>query len=112
MKKVLYTNFDGIDSIIESMLGSKEMKKAITRNNLYKFWEKTVGAKFAKISFPYGMAPNNIMIISCKNAVVAQELLFKKQEILESIKPYAKSLQMKIVDLRFDPKKWVRENEE
>lgn len=111
MKKVLYTNFEGIDSVIESMLGSKEMKKAITRNNLYIFWEKTVGAKFSKNSLPYGMAPNNTMIIACKNAIVAQELLLKKHEILESIKPYAKSLQMKVEDLRFDPKKWNNEED-
>lgn len=110
MKKILYTNFEGIDSIIETMLGSSEMKKAITRNNLYKFWGKVVGEKFAKVSIPYGMAPNNTMVIACKNAIVAQELLLMKNEIVENLNPYIKSLHLKITDLRFDPKKWEKEN--
>ena len=123
MKKILYTNFDGIDDILTSMLddtnkSSKKsddefsnntknlIKKAINRNTLYKFWNKAAGEKFGKISYPYGMAPQYTMIIACKNATVAQELLLRKNELLENLTPYTKSLKMTVKDLKFDPKKW------
>ena len=36
-KKVLYTNFEGIDDTLAKMLEDKNFKKAITRSNLFKF---------------------------------------------------------------------------
>ena len=48
MKKILYTNFVSTEEIITEMLQNKDIKKAINRSNLYKFWEKTVGKKFAE----------------------------------------------------------------
>jgi hypothetical protein len=37
-KKSLYTDFEDTASIVEALLDSKDMKKALTRANLYKFW--------------------------------------------------------------------------
>ena len=51
MKKVLYTDFVTTESLVEVLLEKKEIKKAITRSNLYKFWDKVAGEKFAKRSF-------------------------------------------------------------
>ncbi len=126
MKKILYSNFEGIDNILASMLDdtskSKKnnddefsnntknlIKKAINRNTLYKFWKKAVGEKFGELSYPYGMAPQYTMIIACKNAIVAQELLLRKHEIIEKLAPYTKSLKITVRDLKFDPKKWDEE---
>lgn len=109
-KKILYTNFTTTEDLIEKMLGQTEVKKAITRNNLYKFWEKAAGAKFAKKSKPYSMLGGGVMVIACENAIVAQELMLKKTQILVKLEPYLKSLKMTVKDLRFDPKKWVVED--
>lgn len=108
--KILYTDFEDAASIIENMLTSKELKKAVTRNSLYKFWEKIVGKKFAERSKPYSMAPNGILIIACETPAVAQELLFQKKQILEKFQPYLKSLHLSVKDMKFDCKKWIREN--
>ncbi len=109
MKKILYTDFVGTDSIIEKMLEEKEIRKAITRNNLYKFWGKVAGAKFAQKSRPYSMLGGGVMVIACENGIVAQELMLKKTQILVKFKPYLDSLKIKVVDLKFDPKKWSNE---
>ena len=106
MKKVLYTDFVTSESLIEDLLENKEIKKAITRNNLYKFWDKVVGEKFSNQSKPYSMLGGGVMIIGCKNAVVAQELTLRKTQLLAKFEPYLKSLKLKVKDLRFDPKKW------
>lgn len=134
MKKILYSNFEGLDDILNSMLNTDEkpskkfknktddldindlskssknlIKRAINRKTLYKFWNKAVGEKFGKMSYPYGMTANYTMIIACKNAIVAQELILKKLDILEKLQPYVKSLKMTVKDLKFDAKKWDNE---
>lgn len=109
MKKILYTKFQNIDDLLVQMAEDKELKKAITRNNLYKFWSKAAGEKFAKISKPYSMLKGSVMVIACKSSVVAQELMLRKTQILEKLKPYTESLKMNVSDLKFDEKKWVED---
>lgn len=111
-KKVYYTDFEGIDNLILKMLDDKEYKKAITKNNLFKFWKKVVGDKFKDNSKPFSMTTNSTMIIACKSSIVAQELLLRKNKILADLEPYLKSLKMNVKDLRFDVKRWTEENEE
>lgn len=109
MKKVLYTDFVTTGSLVEELLDKKEIKKAITRSNLYKFWNKVAGKKFAEKSKPYSMMPGGVMVIACENAIVAQELTLRKFQLLTKFEPYLKSLKIKVTDLRFDPKRWVGE---
>ena len=107
MKKVLYTDFEGVDSVISSMMDNPQLKKAITRTNLYSFWDKIVPSKFKKRSKPYSMTFGGIMVIACENHIVAQELSLYKVVLLKKFEPYLKSLKMRITDLKFDPKKWT-----
>ncbi len=106
MKKVLYTDFVTTESLVEVLLEKKEVKKAITRNNLYKFWGKIAGSKFATKSKPYSMMGGGVMVIACENAIVAQELTLRKTQLLVKFEPYLKTLKLNVKDLRFDPKKW------
>ena len=46
MKKVLYTDFEGVDNIISSMMDNPQLKKAVTRTNLMNFWDKILPQKF------------------------------------------------------------------
>lgn len=109
MKKILYTDFVTTESLVEELLGKKEIKKAITRNNLYKFWGKIAGEKFAKKSKPYSMIAGGIMVIACENPIVAQELTLRKTQLLVKFEPYLKSLKLNVKDLKFDSKKWTTE---
>ncbi len=109
MKKILYTQFQNIDDIIAELAQKKEIKRAITRSNLYKFWHNVVGEKFSLSSKPYSMLKGNIMVIACKTPIVAQELLLRKTQILTKLQPYLKSLKMNVKDLKFDAKKWAEE---
>lgn len=105
-KKILYTDFETVESVIETMLDSKELKKAVTRNNLYKFWDKIVGQKFSEKSKPYSMIGGGVLIVACANSSVAQELMLQKTQILVKFQPYLKSLHLSVKDIKFDPKKW------
>ncbi len=109
MKKILYTKFQNMDEIIAKLMEKAEIRKAITRSNLCKFWNKVAGEKFAQNSKPYSMIKGSIMVIACKTPIVAQELMLRKTQLLVKFKPYVESLNMKLTDLRFDAKKWVDE---
>lgn len=109
MNKILYTDFEDTESIIEKMLSSKDLKKAVTRNNLYKFWDKIVGKKFSEKSKPYSMKGGGVLVVACANSTVAQELMFRKKQILEKFSPYLKSLHISVKDIFFDVKKWENE---
>ena len=106
MKKILYTQFQNIDDIICELSEKKEIKRAITRSNLYKLWNNTVGSKFSKNSKPYSMIKGSVMVIACKTPIVAQELMLKKTQLLEKFRPYAQTLHIKVTDFKFDCKKW------
>src|SRR5574344_1103486 len=107
MKKVLYTDFEGIDTVIADLIENKDIKKAVTRSNLYRFWKKIVGEKFADKSKPFSMIGGGTMVIACENSVVAQELTFIKLQLIQKFAPYLKSLRITLKDLKFDSKKWV-----
>lgn len=109
LKKILYTDFTSTDEIIAKLLEEKEFKRAMTRSNLYKFWSKVAGAKFAAKSKPYSMLGGGIMVIACENSVIAQELMLKKTQLLGKFKPYLESLKINVKDLKFDAKKWQNE---
>ena len=106
MSKILYTDFEGVETIISSMMDNPLLKKAITKTNLFKFWESILPEKFKNKSKPFSMLPGGIMTVACKNPVVAQELSLHKIMLIKKFEPYAKSMNMKVVDLRFDPKRW------
>ena len=108
MKKILYTDFEDTESIIEKMLSKTEIKKAVTRNNLYKFWAKVAGKKLGDKSKPYSMMGKGLLVVACESSAVAQELMLQKPQLLEKFKPYLKSLHLKVTDMKFDPKKWEK----
>ena len=106
MGKVLCTDFEGVDSVIDSMMDNPQLKKAITRTNLYKFWDSILPEKFKKKSKPYSMLPGGVMVVACENPVMAQELSLHKIMLIKKFEPYAKSMNMRLTDMKFDPKKW------
>ena len=105
----MYTDFEGVDSVIAELLNNKDIKKAVTRSNLYRFWQSVVGEKFGAKSRPYSMIGGGVMVIACANNVVAQELLYQKAMIIKKFVPYLKSLKINLKDIKFDPKKWKNE---
>ena len=106
MGKVLYTDFEGVDSVISAMMDNQQIKKAITRTNLYNFWDNILPEKFKKKSKPFSMLPGGVMVIACETPVVAQELSLRKIMLMQKFEPYAKSMKMRLNDMKFDPKKW------
>jgi len=107
MGKVLYTDFEDVESVMTSMMDNPQLKKAVARTTLFKFWDNILPEKFKNQSRPFSMLPGGIMVIACKNPVIAQELSLYKIVLLKKFDPYLKSLQLRVKDFKFDPKKWA-----
>ena len=110
MGKVLYTDFVGIDEFVGSLMDNPQFKKAMTRTNLYKFWDSILPEKFRGKSKPVSTMAGGVLNVACKNPVVAQELSLHKVMLLKKFEPYAKGMNLRVQDMRFDPKKWVEED--
>jgi len=107
MEKILYTDFEGLDTLLAEMLKDNQMlQKAMKRSNISKFWSKIVGKPFDEKSKPYGMIGAHTMIIACESAVVVQELTLRKKQLLKKYAPYVKPLKIELTDFVFDVKKW------
>ena len=104
--KVLYTDFEDIDSIITSMMDNPVIKKAVAKTYLNNIWDKILPEKYRKKSRPYSMLPGGTMIVACENSVVAQELSLRKITLIQKFQPYMQSLNLNVKDFKFDPKKW------
>ena len=83
MGKILYTDFEKVEDLISSMMDNPQFKKAITRTNLFKFWDNILPEKFKGKSRPFSMLPGKIMVIACKNPIIAQELTLHKIMLLK-----------------------------
>ena len=110
MGKVQYTDFVGMDECVSSLMDNPLFKKAMTRTTMYKFWDSILPEKHKGKSKPFGMLPGGVMSVACQNPVVAQELSLQKIMLIKKFEPYAKGLNLRVTDMRFDPKKWIEGN--
>ena len=106
MKKLTNSNFEMIQDIIkdlelENLKGDSEVK-----NDLSALWSETVGDKISKFSRFADISSDNIIIISCADSYVSNELYYNKEKILELMKEKAEKLGIKIHDIVFNYKIW------
>lgn len=106
MGKVLYTDFEGVEDIIGAMMSNPQLKKAVAKTNMYKFWDNILPEKYKNKSKPFSMLPGGVMVVACQNPVVAQELTLNKIILLKKFEPYMKGLKIQLKDIKFDSKKW------
>ena len=107
MEEIRYTDFKGIDSVIESMLKEDVvLQKAMQRSNIYSFWSKIVGKPYDEKSKPCDMLNPTTMVVACESAVVVQELTIRKKQIIKKYAPYVKPLKIDLKDIVFDVKRW------
>lgn len=110
MKKILYSEFNQIGGILDSVLKGSSLQSGLKKTTLRQFWGKIVGKKFEKVSKPDSIQ-KNLLIVACANSFVTNELTMFKLDILKKLLPYAKSLNIEIQDIVFSHKIWKNESE-
>ncbi len=110
MKKILYSEFNQIGGILDSVLKGSSLQSGLKKTTLRQFWGKIVGKKFEKVSKPESIQ-KNLLIVACANSFVTSELTMFKLDILKKLSPYTKSLNIDIKDIVFSHKIWKDETE-
>ncbi len=110
MGKIKYSNFESIQEIMGQFDFKHNESDEANKQAFFDSWKEMVGKKIAEVTKPIGISSQNVLIISCANSYIANELFLSKSTFLELIQEKAKELNLEIRDLKFDYKSWVKSN--
>ena len=99
-RKYRYRKPNAISGVLKYALKKRGLNPDIDRYHYVLHWSEIVGDKLAEIIKP-GFLRGNSLVIEAPNSMWAQELSFKKLEILEAIQPYLSKDQV-ISDVAFE----------
>lgn len=102
-------NFDNLGSVLSSLKQQLGLDYGVKQQEFARLWAKIVGPKFqnsSKVAYIYSKYGSDVLMVGVSSSVVAQELTFFKNDILEKIKTVAKDFNYNIKEIYFDPKLW------
>lgn len=106
MKKIRYSNFESINDVINQIGFKYDQPLEAKKEEFFNCWEELVGQKLAAVSKPLELDSKNVLLISCKNSFIANELFLSKKNLLSVIEEKAVEIGLEIKDIRFDYKNW------
>ena len=112
MKRINNSNFELLEDIIKSLEFNYDPNHNQTLEKLDCYWNETIGNKISKFSKVFEISDDNILTVVCADSFIANELYFEKTRLIGNMNEKAKKLGIKIVDIRFDYKKWKERNNE
>lgn len=107
MKKIRYSNFESIQDVISHMDFKYDAPLEAQKQQLFDEWIDVVGTKLSTVSRPLEVTKNNVLIISCANSFIANELFLVKNSLLELLQEKVQDSKVEIRDLKFDYKSWT-----
>lgn len=93
-----------VSSVLSQVMNQLGMDRRLKQQALMSCWSHTVGEPFSSLSRPLFIDYEGNLVVSVKDAAVGQELTFRKEQLLSSLYPLARSLGLKLKGLRFDLK--------
>jgi Protein of unknown function (DUF721). len=97
-----------ISNVLSEVVKRYGLDKSLKMHALTSYWPHAVGEPFASITRPLFIDYEGNLVVSVKDASVAQELSFKKPQLMKSLRPLANSVGLKLTGLRFDLKNYTR----
>lgn len=108
MKKIRYSEFESIQEVISHFNFKYDESVESQKQQFFDGWKEVVGEKIALVSRPQEVTQNKVLVISCANSFIANELFLEKNSLLELIQEKIKEYSFSIVDLKFDYKNWKK----
>ena len=88
-----------VANILGFTLGSFALKKKAKEYSAFPFWEEIVGASIAEVAIPEKIIRGKVLVVRVVDAVWAQELSLRKNEILDGLHKFGQGAV--IEDLKF-----------
>ena len=92
MSQKMQSDFETAADILKSLDFNYNNDFEEQKQMLFSKWNEFAGEKLAKYSKPTDLTDDGVMIVKCKNSVVANELFVKKTDINALIKNEAKKI--------------------
>lgn len=108
INKIKYSNFHSIQEVMNSLDFNYKPDETHKKETFFSEWKNIVGEKLAKVSKPFDITDKKILIISCMNSYIANELFLLKKDILTVIQDKLDELNLQVKDIIFDYKNWKR----
>ncbi len=96
-------DFKSLDQLLKNVAGLPIAQKIKEHQQLLQAWQQAVGPAIAKVTRPLAI-DRDILSIATASAVLAQDLTFKRQQILVKLNPH---LPTPVRDIRFSAQKWT-----
>lgn len=109
MKKIRYSQFESINDVIGQIDFKYDAPLEAKKQQLFDEWMDVVGKKLSAVSKPIEVTKNNVLIISCANSFIANELFLVKNNLLELLQEKVQDLNIEINDLKFDYMSWSKQ---
>jgi len=92
-------NLKAVSSLLEGTFKAFHLKKKVASYSAFPHWEEIVGKEIAKVCVPEKIVRGNILVLRVLDAVWAQELSLRQNEILSALHAFPKGAL--IEDIRF-----------
>jgi predicted nucleic acid-binding Zn ribbon protein len=102
-KKDSAMDFKSLDQLLKNVAGLPIAQKIKEHQQLLQAWQQAVGPAIAKVTRPIAI-DRDILSIATASAVLAQDLTFKRRQILVKLNPH---LTTPVRDIRFSAQKWT-----
>ena len=112
MKRINNSNFELLEDIIKNLDFNYDPSHSQTLEKLCGYWSEIIGNKISKFSKVLEISDDNTLTVACADSYIANELYFEKAKLLKKMNEKTRELGIKIVDIRFDYKKWKESNNE
>jgi predicted nucleic acid-binding Zn ribbon protein len=102
--------------ILSSVFKYHRLEKKVKNYSIIPDWTQIVGQEIADVAIPEKIIAKKILVLRVKDAVWAQELALRKQEILETLYTYQTQKEEQgtiFEDLKFvtgNPKDFIKKN--
>jgi len=97
-------SMQSLTNVLSKVLGKYGLEQRMKEHAFMSLWSEIVDEPFKKSSRPIFIDYEGNLVVSVKDASVAQELSFHRSTMLKKLAPFARGVGIRVVGIRFDLK--------
>lgn len=104
--------FASVSTVLSKVLGKYGLEQRIKEHAFMSLWNDIVDEPFKNLSRPLFVDYEGNLVVSVKDATVAQELGFHRGNMMKKLAPFARGVGLRITGIRFDLKHFKQAEDE
>ena len=97
----IHYNVKKFNQVIDDLIIKDQFKILKPHNIILHNWKHIIGNRYAHLVYPHSILPSGILKIKVTNAIVRNEIIFLRQNILKRLRdlPYCKNITNIIIEI-------------